>query len=295
MDANDTSQSSWQELVIAGIKAVDDISHRVATALAEVLGDADTWLEAAQPALSQLGEAALKIRDAYDEGVPSGWGALNTREMIEVVDLMSQTGWCLTTSPPADTLKKLLLAHDSAERGHLLLAAEGQILHDLDIELRSAESHELHLFALAARQAWDSHAGGLFLASQALSSASLGALSDRRGPLGFRNLGSARSRLAALNIEEAGLREFRFIAVARAVSRALETFPREGPEPDLFNRHASAHGISAVQFTQLNSLTALMLFCGWLREILWLSRVARAEVTSSDAGAHTSVTRESGN
>lgn len=38
----------------------------------------------------------------------------------------------------------------------------------------------------------------------------------------------------------------------------------------MFNRHASAHALSAHQYTQLNSLTALMLACGWLREVQWL-------------------------
>jgi hypothetical protein len=264
---------SWREIMVAGIRAVDDLSRRVAGALT----NGDAWLDAAQPVLERIGEAALEFRDATDEGVPSGWQALDTWQMLEVIDLMGQTGWCLTTSPPARTLGRLLRAPNRAEQGRILLGAETQILDDLDLELRASDDGRLPTFTAAAREAWDAHASGLFMASQALSAASLSGLSDRRGPLEMKNLGAARNLLTQMDIEDAGLREIRFVAVARAVGTALENFPHDGPEPGLFNRHASVHGLSASQYTQLNSLTALMLFCGWLREILWLMRVAQEE------------------
>lgn len=277
MAGDNTPEFDWRELAIAGVQALDEVSRKIAAAVAELLSDREFWLEAAQPFIARLGEAALEVRDAFDEGVPSGWSALTVNEMVEVVDLMRETGWCLTTSPPAGILKELLVAPSADARSQLLLDAEGQILHDLDLELRSAEDHEHPLFADALRQSWDAHAGGLFLASQALSAAVLGSLSDRRGPLPFKSLGAARTYLSSLNIEDAGIREFRFVAVAGAAATALDTFPRQGREPTGFNRHASAHGLSRVQYTQLNSLTALMLTCGWLREIFWLIRVARLQ------------------
>jgi hypothetical protein len=277
MNGGTDPEFSWQEVVVAGIKALDELSHRIADALAGARTNANAWLDAAQPVLEGIGKAALEFRDAYDEGVPSGWQALDTRQMLHVIDLMEQTGWCLTTTPPAGTLSKLLGAPDRTSQGRILLAAEAQILVDLDLELRAADDGRLPMFTAAARQAWDAQASGLFIASQALSSVSLSALSDRRGPLRMRNLGSARNLLMQLNIEDAGVREIRFVAVARAVGTALDNFPHDGPEPDLFNRHASAHGLSTSQYTQLNSLTALMLFCGWLREILWLMRIAQED------------------
>jgi hypothetical protein len=268
---------SWRDVAAAGIRALDDPSRRMAAALGDVLSDTESWLEAARPIFRQLADLALQAQDAFDEGVPSGWGALTVPEMLEVTDLMRKTGWCLTTSPPADTLKRLLGAVSHDERCERLLEAEGQILHDLDLELRSADDRELRVFTEATRQSWETHAGGLFFASQALSATVVGSLSDRRGPLAFRNLGAARNYFSDLRFEDGGLRGFRFVAVANAAGTALSTFPRHGPAPKLFNRHASAHGLSNVQFTQVNSLTALMLACGWLREIQWLMRVVQAE------------------
>lgn len=266
MNGGTDPEYSWQEAVLAGIKA-----------LGGVLTSASAWLDAAQPTLEKIGKAALEFQSAYDEGVPSGWQALDTWQMLDVIDLMGRTGWCLTTSPPAGTLGEILDAPDRAAQGRILLAAEAQILDDLDRELRAATDGGLPMFTTAARQAWDAQASGLFLPSQALSSNSISALSDRRGPLGMKNLGSARTLFTRMDIEDVGLREIRFVAVARAVGATLGTFSHDGPEPDLFNRHASAHALSASQYTQLNSLTALMLFCGWLREILWLMRTTQED------------------
>lgn len=40
--------------------------------------------------------------------------------------------------------------------------------------------------------------------------------------------------------------------------------------------------MSARQYTQLNSLTALMLTCGWLRELLWLMTTLRSDEQPTD-------------
>jgi len=272
----DEPDFSWQKLFVAAARALDDVTARISAALAQVATSAETWTEAARPVLEGLGRAALQFQEAYDEGVPSGWQLLNTGQMLEVMELMARTGWRLTTSPPADSLVRLLSASDE-EAGQVLLAAEARILDDLDRDMRVTRSDALPTFAAAARQAWEAHASGLFIASQATSTATLSALSDARGPLAIKSLGAARSRLERLDIEDAGLREIRFYAVARAVAAALRNFPPNAPEPTRFNRHASAHGMSARQYTQLNSLTALMLACGWLRELLWLMTTVRSD------------------
>jgi hypothetical protein len=200
--------------------------------------------------------------------------------MLAVIALMEQTGWCLTTSPPVEILRELLDAPNLSTKGDVLLAAEAQILSDLDFELRATDPLKLPLFAAAARQAWEAQASGLFMASQALSGALLSGLSHGRSALRLKSLGAARARLEQLDIEEAGPREIRFYAVAGAVATSLKNFSKDDPGPELFNRHAVAHGLPNEQYTQLNSLTALMLSTGWLREVLWLMS------TAQEAGAN---------
>lgn len=276
MTGADGPEFSWQQLFVAAARALEDVSTRISTGLAEVATTAETWTEAARPVLEDLVRVAQRFQEAYEEGVPSGWQMLETGQMLVVIDLMARTGWCLTTSPPAEILVRLLSMSDD-EAGQLLLAAEPRILDDLDRELRAIRSDALPTYAAAARQAWEAHTSGLFIASQATSTATLSALSDARGPLAIKNLGAARNRLERLDIEDAGLREIRFYAVARAVAAALRNFPPGAPEPARFNRHASAHGMSARQYTQLNSLTSLMLTCGWLRELVWLMTTSRSD------------------
>jgi hypothetical protein len=192
---------------------------------------------------------------------------------------MERTGWCLTATPPSDVLVELVEADDDASRGALLLASEGQILHDLDRELRSIDAAPLPLVHRGAREALEAHNSGLFLAAQALSANALAALLERQGPFNMRTLGAARGFLAKLDIEEAGLREIRFYAVAGAVRRVLANYHPGGPMPTMFNRHASAHALSADQYSQLNSLTAVMLLIGFLREVVWLVKLANEEET----------------
>lgn len=272
-DGTSAPDPSWRELLTAFTRSVDDGSRRTSKALAEVFASAELWEEIAAPVLQGLGRVALHFRDAYDEGVPSGWQLLNTDEIFDVTALMASTGWCLTTTPPARQLQQLLAAEPPA-RGPLLLAQEARILEDLDRELRAQQTGGDAMHVRGAREAWEAHASGLFVASQATSTAPLSALSGPRGPLNVRSLGVARTRFEALDVHEAGLREVRFYAVARAVAVALATYPHGGREPLLYNRHASAHAMSPEQYTQLNSLTALMLACGWLRETTWLVTAA---------------------
>jgi hypothetical protein len=258
MTNNPTPPMSWQQLHGAFTDAVAD---------------------AAREALKAFGRATDIVRAAYDEGVPSGWQDLTTPQMRDVLSLMAETGWCLTSSPPAGTLVKLLEAPTETERGALLLAAEAQILNDLDIELRTTRTDQLENYARAVREAWEAHAVGLFMASQALSATTIAALSHGRGPISNRTLRAARTWLETFDVDEAGLREIRFYAVARAVGTALASFRDTGPLPPGFNRHATAHAITADHYTQLNSLTGLMLACGWLREVSWFVRQAAARAT----------------
>lgn len=281
MTGTGDAEFSWRDFVVAAAQAFDQATRRVSVVAIDVLTRAETWAQLARPVLEGLGRAALEFRDAYDEGVPSGWQTLDTDQMLAVIALMADTGWCLTTTPPPDTLVALLQAPDEQARGQLLLRDEARILDDLDVELRAANDPRLAIYAAAAREAREAHAGGLFMASQALSANTVAALSHGKGPLRHRNLGAARTKLEQLRIEDAGLREIRFYAVARAVATALKNFDPTGPEPTLFNRHASGHGLSAEQYTQLNSLTGVMLACGWVREVMWLMRAADAQRRSN--------------
>lgn len=259
-----SSEPSWPEIV-AGIR--EGLERAV-----------KEWM----PVIRQLGRFAYQVQKSYRQGVPPSWQQFEASQAIEVIELMQRTGWCLTMSPPSEALVEMLEASDDDARGALLIREEPRILDDLDRELREVQARHLPLVVEAARQALESHASGFFLASQSLSGNALASILERRGPFGLKSLGQARERLRQLDVEEASLGEVRYYAVAAAVVQAFETFPRDGALPPLFNRHATAHAITDEQYSQLNSLTALMLLIGFLREVAWLMQTQAEEARSDD-------------
>ena len=62
----------------------------------------------------------------------------------------------------------------------------------------------------------------------------------------------SRPTASLLKVEDAGLREIRFYAVSGAVAKALSAFPATAPERRVFNRHASAHALSAHLLERMN-------------------------------------------
>jgi hypothetical protein len=276
--AAEPPEPSWVEILAGLWKRYEVwIDNIVAPAIAAGRQRLDIWAESARPLVEGLARLAVDFREAYDEGVPAVWQRLDTPQLWQVIKLMERTGWCLTATPPSEVLAELVAAEDDERRRALMLANEGRILDDLDRELRGIDSAPLPLVHRGAREAFEAHNSGLFLAAQALSANALAALLEREGPFSMRNLGAARALLSTLDVEEAGLREIRFCAVAAAVHRVLANYRPGDPTPTLFNRHASAHSLNAEQYSQLNSLTAVMLLIGFLREVVWMAKLASEE------------------
>jgi hypothetical protein len=265
---------SWRDLV-AGLteglnRASQDIPRQINAAM---LG----FVEQYRPALEGLARFASDFREAYDEGVPPTWQQLTSPQIIGVIRLMERTGWCLTATPPPETLSALLEASDDDRRREILLSQEPRILEDLEVELRAIDGDPLAILTTASREALEAHRSGFFRASQALSANGLAALLASGGPFGLKSLGAARNQLRALDIEDAGMREIRFVAVAGAVAQVFANFPDGGPPPPFFNRHATAHAISNEGYSQLNSLMAVGLLIGFLREVKWLIQVGERD------------------
>jgi len=157
-------------------------------------------------------------------------------------------------------------------RAAILVADEAAVLDALDRELRAIDVSLLPMTGHAARVALDAHTSGLFMASQALATNALTALLEPGGPFSFKSMASAREFLRRLDFEEARMREIRFYAVAGAVAYVFRSTDPHSRQPRFFHRHSSAHYVDSAQYSQLNSLTAVMLLVGFLYEALWLVR-----------------------
>lgn len=212
-----------------------------------------------------LAAAVKDVEEAMDQGFPPNWSALTIPEIFKTVDLMEETGWSLCWTPPAHVLNALLAADDGEARERILLGSEAAILDDLNQMIAVVSHADVGELREAATEAVEAHRSGYFRSSQALCAAALGTVVHDH--LDHGTWKAARTTFEALDPEEEGLRAFRFTALQRSLLKPTESsFPGD-PPPATFNRHASAHGVSGTQYTQLNSLTANMLVASFAREL----------------------------
>lgn len=127
MTSTGDPEFSWRDFVVAAAQAFDQATRRVSVVAIDVLTRAEGGRNgAAGPRRSRSRGTGVPRR--LRRGVPSGWQVLDTDQMLAVIALMADTGWCLTTTPPPDTLVALQQAPDEQARGQLLLGDEARIL-----------------------------------------------------------------------------------------------------------------------------------------------------------------------
>lgn len=176
---------------------------------------------------------------------------------------MEETGWSLVWLPRV-TLINQLLAADPGSRDAILLAADEEVVEDALTALSEITDPDLQWLASVVRdEAISSYRDGRYVAAQAAATVVFTALFH--GPLGFEKFNT----LDDLDPRDGGFREFRLLCILRVFALALKRFdPKDtAAMPKRFNRHASAHRLSQVQYTQLNALVAIMITTSLLREL----------------------------
>ena len=160
------------------------------------------------------------------------------------------------------------------------MAAEGEVLADLDRALDHVEREALADLLEAARESIEAHRSGYYKASQALSAA---ALSMAVHVHLDRKFGEVKRDFIFSDEEEEEIVSWRMTAVLGAVRVALMEYdPMTGtPERPHFNRHATAHRVGKPQYTPENSLTAAMLLTSTIAELDWIA----ATIERQEAGA----------
>ncbi len=199
--------------------------------------------------------------------MPDNWLGLTSPQVFAVVELMSDTGWSLVWTPPAETISRVLDAPDPESRRSILLAAEGRILFDLEALLGRVDDSTLLASLEAVKESLETYRSGYYKASQALTAGILSTLLHEHSL--ERRLQKIREKFLKADQREASLREFRWIALQLAVAKTLDNYdPVKGePERPEFNRHASAHSVKEPQYQQVNALSGLMLVVSMMVEL----------------------------
>lgn len=217
--------------------------------------------------LPAIAEAFVRWGEGLEENLPPNWSSLTFPQVFAAAKLMEGTGWSLVETPPGDAMLAILTAPSAPARRERLLEHEPRVLDDLDRLLSSIGRTELLDVAHSARECLEAHRSGLFRPAQALCAATLSTTIHERFQM--RSHTTAAKRFRGRDPAFPGAREFRSVAILRAVAKALEDYePLTGrPERSDFNRHASAHRVKTPQYSQVNSLSGLMLLVSLLVEL----------------------------
>lgn len=214
-------------------------------------------------------EALQQARAVWQTSLSPNWHELTADELRRTLELIEETGLCLVWTPRVDVIRSILGQTDCEEQLRMLDQQRTKVLEDLESALDDATGAEIVGHADAcdfAAKALAAERDGHSEAAQALTAAGLGPI--LHDAFGFELLGNAYKDFNKTDMEEATLRLMKISLLQLCTARAL-TDTKRVTEPG-FYRHATQHGERSF-FTSANSLAALMLLIGWVRELKWLS------------------------
>lgn len=161
------------------------------------------------------------------------------------------------------------LAAAADDRPNVLADNREEILHDCeDVLADNVTQGRLDDLVDATREAIAVLRQGQAMSAQALASNVVDtALRHAIPPDGARYYGKVLEQIK--QSQDCEMRELRRSATFWPVVDALQPFwPHNGdPIPDSYNRHASAHAVGGIQYTDANALIAVMLATSMLREL----------------------------
>jgi hypothetical protein len=250
-----------------------DVRDRMQTLLKDP--PAERALRIARETVQEIGPALLRSAAAatdrffaeLHDAMPGNWQRLTHPQIFDTVDLMAGTGWSLVWTPPAETVAAILDAPDPESRRAVLLGAETTIVTDLDDLLNRIDNESLKGLRAAAQESLEAYRSGYFKASQALTTSTLSTTVHEQ--LREKSHSKVRQKFLDADKQEAEIRDFRWIAIQRALAKVLEDYhPVTGqPERSDYNRNASAHRVKEPQYRQVNALSGLMLLVALLVEL----------------------------
>jgi hypothetical protein len=217
--------------------------------------------------LGALRPALERLADVWSASLPMNWREVKPGGVEAAIDVMSRTGIPLAWIPRTPIVEMVLEAGTDSERTSILLDHQGEILEDLRACLAELAAEDLLTARDAAENAINAFEGGHAYAAQALAAAALTACIEH--VIGWK-LGRMRQEFEAQEPLSASISRFRLVATCAVLARAtLSRFDvsKGDPIPSHFNRHASLHTVSPIQYTPLNALISLMLLVSLLREL----------------------------
>lgn len=252
-----------QRTIQRSLGSIDDVQRRNAESVARSVERNYTSL--VRPTLEVLREA----REVWRASLSPNWRELGPEELTKTLELIEETRLCMVWTPRVEVIRAVLNESEHEAQLNALEQRRDEVLGDLENALDEAKGAEVvghadacwfATEAIAAER--DGHSG----AAQAVAASGLGPILHRA--FGFEQLDGAYRKFNQTDMEEATLRLMKVSLLQLCTARTL-TDPDRVTAPG-FYRHPTQHG-ERPYFSSANSLAALMLLVGWVRELKWLS------------------------
>lgn len=211
--------------------------------------------------------------------LPEGWDPPNWRSVpdidFEAAIALVNEGVPLVWVPRGSIVAKLLEAADGPARDVVLVSSRDEIAEDCMDVLAEITADELKELADLAATAVGAIQNGFGPPAQALGANILDTVLRKAASRGVL-LSAPKPKVSfykhvtsqvSLVTGDVGLFDFQAACVLAPVITALASFwPSTDPTPTRFGRHATAHRVDLMQYTEANAIVAVMLAVSVLRE-----------------------------
>ena len=219
-----------------------------------------------------------RFRQMWRDALPPNWANFESEDVRATIERIEQTGFCLVWLPRAAILREVLASPADAT-SPILLAHKVEVLDDAADLLGDVDEPELALERDAAAAALDALRAGHHMAAQALAASVFTSTAHKSFETG--KIRAIREQMAETHPEDAGIAQLRLRAIFLAGNKALSGFRFDRAAP-AFNRHDTAHRITAEQWTEGNALSGLMLATAFIRELNGWFRLDREEQAAAE-------------
>lgn len=240
--------SEFTKGIAANLEVAQEITAKATERIRESLG----------PFIRQIVDALPDFVLAFGRFAPKNWG--EDPDLERIVDVMIEEGYCLAWVPPEEVVDQMIAATTRADWDDVLTSNSEAIIRSVRSILQECNEPILQECRSSVEEAADAWDNGLSRAAQSLASSCITHIAQNL--LGHLELADAKKEWKIADSEELSF-AFRLELLGSCLSRVFEKTSENKPG---FNRHATAHGVSAGNYTDANALNAIMLAAAWLRE-----------------------------
>ena len=206
----------------------------------------------------------LDLLAAYRRTPPDNWAGKPPPDWESLVET-AEMGIAVTWVPRRTLLDAVLSAFTYELKTVVLYDNRNAVLDDCEAVVATVDLNELQDIRHAVEEATAAARAGYRSAAQSLASAAVSELLE--STFKHRKLGTAKSRFESVRLNEVSLLKSRYLIGMKAAVVALEDHDlTRGRVPSRFNRHATAHRVSGIQYNFSSTLVSVLLASSLLKE-----------------------------